>query len=119
MKKILISVFAFIIIIPIIIWLFSLIKCEVLTKKYYNEFSKAYTQNVMIDEIESFKVIKCNKSNAKVYYIVKDMACAHILEFVNTNNGWTEKSWETVWSKSGSASDIVFPYWWHFIYAGF
>ena len=32
---------------------------------------------------------------------------------------WQEIAWETIWSTSGSASEVIYPYWWHFIYGGF
>ena len=73
----------------------------------------------MIDEIKNFKVLSCKNDTAKVYYIEKNNTRAHILRFEKQNDNWTESSWETVWSKSGSASGIVYPYWWHFVYAGF
>ena len=32
---------------------------------------------------------------------------------------WEEISWSTIWSTTGSASEVIYPYWWHFIYGGF
>ena len=39
--------------------------------------------------------------------------------YFSANNGvWQEISWKTIWSTSGSASEVIYPYWWHFIYGG-
>lgn len=117
-KKYLFLIIA-IIVIPTAIWLSSLIKCEILTKKYHNEFEQAYTQNKMLGEMEYFKVLSCDENTAKVYYVSKGMSSADVLCFAYTNGVWQETSWETIWSATGSASNVIYPYWWHFIYGGF
>lgn len=107
-----------IIIIPILFWCGSLVKCEVLTRKYYADFEYAYTNNTMLGETEYFKVINCDGEKAEVYYVSNDMTDANVLSFGKQNDTWVETEWKTVWSSSGSASGAVYPYWWHFIYGG-
>lgn len=119
MKKKLITAIVICAIVPVIFWVLSLIRCEMLTQKYYDDFSKAYMQNTMIEDIEYFNVLSCNENTAKVYYITKNMTVGNVLEFEHKNNNWTQTSWNTIWSKTGSASDIIYPYWWHFIYFTF
>ncbi len=104
---------------PVVIWLSSLLKCELLTQRYYEDFERAYQQNTMLEEIEYFKVLRCNNKTAKVYYVSKDMTDGNVLTFERKNGTWVETSWDTVWSSTGSASDVIYPYWWHFIYGGF
>ena len=104
--------------IPIVIWMSSLIKCEILTQKYHDDFKRAYTQNTMLGEMEYFKVMSCDGNTAEVYYVSKGMADANVLTFQYTGGVWQEKSWKTIWSTSGSASEVIYPYWWHFIYGG-
>ena len=108
-----------ILVIPIVIWISSLIKNEILTQKYYDDFEQAYTQNTMLGEMEYFKVLSCDGNTAKVYYVGKDMSGADVLTFKYTDGVWQQMSWETIWSTSGSASEVIYPYWWHFIYGGF
>ena len=116
-KRLLFLIIA-IVAIPTLIWISALIKCEVLTQKYYDDFEQTHTQNTMLGEMEYFKVLSCDGNTAKVYYVSKDMAGADVLTFQYTDGLWHELSWETIWSTSGSASKVVYPYWWHFIYGG-
>ena len=117
-KRYMIIIFA-ILLIPVLIWIFSLVKCEVLTQKYHDDFALAYTQNTMLGDMEYFKVLRCDGATADVYYVGKGRTAADVLTFENRNGNWVETSWETVWSTTGSASEVIYPYWWHFIYGGF
>ncbi len=119
MKKKYIIISFFILLIPVLIWISSLVKCEVLTQKYYDDFALAYTQTTMLGDMEYFKVLRCDGETAEVYYVSKGRAGADVLTFENRNGNWVGTSWEAVWSTSGSASDVIYPYWWHFIFGGF
>ena len=55
------------IMIPVAFWGISLIKCEMLTHKYYNDFAQAYKQNTMLGEMEYFRVLSCDENIAEVY----------------------------------------------------
>ena len=106
-------------------WIASLIKCEVLTHKYYDVFKDAYKQNSMLGEMEYFKVLSYSPYHtyglAQVYYVSKGNTAGNVLtfKFNRDTDLWEEISWSTVWSTTGSASEIIYPYWWHFIYGGF
>lgn len=101
-------------------WCAGLIRCEVLTYLHYDEFKEAYKQNTMLpDTMASFKVLDYSDVSARVYYLGEGHSGGDILEFELHNGIWQESHWKTVWSSSGSASGIVWPYWWHFIYGGF
>lgn len=101
----------------IIIHIFSLVKCEVLTHKHYDEFKDAYKQNTMLGEMEFFKVLEYETCGvAKVYYISKGKTGGNVLTFVYEEDTWHEVSCNTIWSKTGSADDVIYPYWWHRIY---
>ena len=112
-------IIAIIVAVPTVVWLSSLINCERLTQKYYKDFEDTYTQNVMLGDIEYFKVLRCDGETADVYYVSEDMVNANVLTFKNTDGKWIETDWNTIWSKTGSASGVIFPYWWHFVYGGF
>jgi hypothetical protein len=96
----------------------GLIKCEILTNRYHSDFAFACKDNTMLGETERFKVLECDGQTARVYYIEKGKTSAHVLTFEKVNESWTETGWETIWSDTGSASDVIWPYWWHFIYGG-
>ena len=119
MKKRITTIIVIAVLIPVFIWIASLIKCEVLTKQYYDDFALAYTGNTMLGPMEYFKVLSCNDETAQVYYVSENMTGAHILTFEKRDNAWVEIKWETIWSTRGSASEVIYPYWWHFSYGGF
>ena len=110
--------FIFVLFILLVLQMSAVIKIEILTAKYYDIFQDAYKSNTMLGEMDSFKVLEYDGATAKVYYISKNKTCGDVLSFANVDGAWEETYWETIWSKSGSASDVIWPYWWHFIYAG-
>lgn len=117
-RKLLPTIIIAVIAVPIMIWILSLAKCEILTQKYFDDFEYAYTQNSMLGEMEYFKVLRYDGNLADVYYVSKGMTGADMLSFENINGTWKETSWHTIWSTSGIASEVIYPYWWHFIYGG-
>lgn len=113
-----IPIYAVILVIALflVVWGVSLLKCELLTHEYSDDFELAYQDNTMITDVKWFKVLNCDGNTAEVYYVSD--ACGNVLEFVNQNGSWVETRWRTVWSKSGSASDVVWPYWWQCFFTG-
>ena len=118
-RKRVLFIISVVLMVLIAIWILSLIKNDILTLKYHDDFAQAYTQNTMLGEMEYFKVLRCDGKNAEVYYVSKDMTGANVLTFEKKDGVWQETAWETIWSTSGSASEVIYPYWWHFIYGGF
>lgn len=100
----------------LIVWIASLIKCEVLTNKYFDDFALAYQDNGWIDDVTYFKVLRCDGETAEVYYVSADIGL--VLEFQNQNGSWAETTWYCVWSSHGSASEFVWPYWWQIFITG-
>lgn len=119
MKKRLKIILLVCICVPILFWLASLLKCEILTHLHYDEFATAYQEDTMLGEMEYFKVLDYSEETARVYYVSKDMYAASVLVFSKVGDQWKKSRWETIWSTSGSASETIWPYWWHFIYGGF
>ncbi len=108
-----------------IAWGGALIKCEVLTHQHYDEFKEAYRQNPMLGEMKYFKVLSYapyrTRNFAQVYYVSEGYRGGDVLTFQYNYEKklWEEISWSTVWSGcGGSASEVIWPYWWHFIYGG-
>ncbi len=120
-RKVLIIVLAVVLValLPFIVWGSSLLKCEILTKIYYDDFEYAWTDNTMLDEMEYFKVLDCDGETARVYYVSEGVDSANVLTFEKNDGKWVETQWECIWSKTGSASEVIYPYLWHFIYGGF
>ena len=119
MKKILGSILIAGVICFILIWGVSLIKCEILTYQYGKEFDTIYKANTMMGEIDYLKVLDYSDTSARVYYVSINKSGGDILKFSKKNGQWTYEAWErTVWAKGGSASEVIWPYWWHFIYGG-
>ena len=103
----------------LIIWLAALMKCEVLTLLHREEFETIYKQNTMMGEIDYLKVLEYSEEYARVYYVSENRSAGDILSFVKQGDKWKYDNWErTVWSATGSASEVIWPYWWHFIYGG-
>ena len=104
----------------LIVWGASLLKCSVLTIMLGKEFETAYTENTMIGDIDYLRILEYSENFAKVYYVSKNRSGGNVLSFKKENGKWKYNNWEeTVWSATGSASDVIWPYWWHFIYGGF
>ena len=101
----------------LLIWGISLAKCEILTLMHGDEFSEIYKENTMLGEQEHWKVLDYSKTSARVYYVGLNHSGADILTFVKENGKWRHDGWDTVWSTSGSADNVIWPYWWDFFYA--
>lgn len=103
----------------LLVWGASLGKCEILTLMHGDEFSELYKSNTMIGEPKYLKVLEYSDSYAEVYYVGEGNSMANILSFVRNGEQWEYDKWiDCVWSKTGSASEVIWPYWWHFIYGG-
>lgn len=110
----------FILVLVVAFWGISFIRCEIMTHLHYDEFTKAYQQNAMLsDKMETFKILDYSDNAATVYYIGEGYSGGDVLEFEWQDGAWHESGWRTIWSASGSASEVIWPYWWHFVYGGF
>ena len=102
-----------------IIWIVALLKCELLTLFHGKEFETIYKENTMMGNIDYLKVLEYSEQHARVYYVSQNRSAGDILCFVKQGTRWKYDYWErTVWSATGSASEVIWPYWWHFIYGG-
>lgn len=87
-------------------------RVEILTALHKGEFETEYTQTHMVDDIEYLKVINYSGETANVYYVLKNHAAAILVTLERSDNNWTIITWKTVWSKTGSASEFIWPYYW-------
>lgn len=109
-KCITIRVLILTVVIALLFWIGSLIKCEVLTNRYEIEFQELYKDNTMLNGIDSLKVLGYASDTTRIYYVANNRSSGNILVFNKENDRWSCTSWETVWSKSGSADGFVWPY---------
>ena len=105
-----------IIIVLFLLFVVPLINCEVLTILYGEEFfSEAYSDNYMSVENGYKRVIKYNGNKAEVYAV--NASSAVLWQYEKVNAEWQRKDTKVVWTTmGGNAAEIVWPYWWHFIY---
>lgn len=112
-KRLLLYIPLAIILVFLVVWGASLIKCEILTDKYYDELEYAHIENTMIGKINSFKVLECDGETAEVYYVCDNNTVGNVLKYQKENGKWKEIRWDCIWSKQGSADEMIWPYWWH------
>lgn len=104
----------------LVLWGLSLAKCEVLTALHGDEFLNVYKENDLIGDIEYLKVLSCSRDYARVYFVGEGNSVAIIICYNREDGYWSFEKWDAVWSAiGGSASEVIWPYWWHFIYGGF
>ncbi|MBQ4052589.1 MAG: hypothetical protein IJD09_02965 [Clostridia bacterium] len=108
MKKIkgLLALFLCIIVIVVIIAA-PYIKAEYLTAAYGNEFKGLEAQTHMLNNSRYHKVLEYSDDAAKVFYVSDT---GDLITFVKNADSWELSEWKTVWSKTGSASDFMWPY---------
>lgn len=102
-----------IVLVFIVVWGASLLKCELLTNKYHGELEYAHIENTMIGKVDSFKVLECDGEAAEVYYVCNNNNSGNVLKYKKEKDQWKETSWDCIWSKQGSADEMLWPYWWH------
>lgn len=92
----------------LLIVFFPYLKAEILTAKYGEEFWGLEQQTNMLSESYYHKVLSYSNEEAKVFYASNS---GDLLTFKKDTDGiWKLFRWETVWSKSGSASGFMWPY---------
>ena len=97
----------------LLVWAYSVIKCEILTTFHINEIP--LENNGVISDVTFRKIIRYSEDSAYVYCVSSNECLGTTLKFENKKNKWLLASYETNWSKlGGSADNIVWPYFWHY-----
>lgn len=87
------------------------IKVEILTLLHGKEFSGLEKQTNMLAESEYFKVFAFDREHlAQVYYVEKNHSSGNLFTFIKEDEEWKLYQWDTIWSLSGSADDIIWPF---------
>lgn len=127
MRKKIINIISVIIIgllLAVAIWILSLIRCQYLTILHIDEF---YTNSSSeyLQLAKTSHIIDYGDSNAILYcigevYVGEERVNSYGVKLYFVKNGaeWIEKDSSIIWSSTGSASSVIWPYWWHFIYGG-
>jgi len=114
MKKILKFIPIILVVCFLLFWGVSTLKCEVLTWQHGRSFPFPNDINSMCGEMDYLKVLKYTDTNARVYYVSDNRSVGNTATFIRHGNNCEYYKWEkTIWSKSGSADDFVFPYFYH------
>lgn len=105
-----------------LVWLVPFAHNEILTICYGDEFKDKYREWSYFandTKAESFKILSYTDNNAKVYYVTQNHDSGQVYYFVkNSDQQWGLDKVNTIWAKGGSASEILWPYFWHVIYSG-
>lgn len=99
-----------IIILCIVWWPFSVVKCEILTYKHGAEFDQSWKNETMLLEPEYWKVLKYRNNKASVYFVSPEGKGGTVLYFTLKETGWEISDWGPGWSKYGTADDWIWPY---------
>ena len=100
----------------VLFWFISIAVCEYNTYKYGEVF-----RNVKIHDIggegylkdEKVKILKYRRDSAEVYVVCESELnkFGSIYYFKRDNeNNWKFEHYDTIWSKTGSADEFIWPY---------
>lgn len=92
MKRFVIKASAITVGVVLLLWIGSLVKCEVLTNRYGTEFQELYKDSTLLEGIDHLKVLDYTSDIARIYYVAKDRSSGNILVFGNENGKWIGKN---------------------------
>ena len=85
------------------------VKNEYLAAMYGYEFEELYIQSNTLEGVDYCKVLSYTDTHAKVCYVNKGESI-NIIEFSHIESEtWQISSWKTVWTKSGSTFNFMYP----------
>lgn len=94
----------------LLVWGISMVRNEILTAKYGEQFEDEYKQINLLSGIEYLKVLSYGENKAEIYYVTSDRSSAVLLYFSRIDDKWELDWWDVIWSSSGSADGCVWPY---------
>lgn len=83
------------------------IKVEFLTMYASEQFERSSFE--MVDNISYCKVMKYQSEYAEVLYVCKGKATI-LVKYEKISDEWKEKSWQCIWSATGTADEFIWPY---------
>ncbi|MBQ7936615.1 MAG: hypothetical protein IJ333_09780 [Clostridia bacterium] len=107
MKRIRKMILAVLIIIVLFVLALPYIRVEYLTFRYGTEFAQLEQQTNMLHDSRYLKVFEYSEDEATVFYASNT---GDMITFVKDGDTWKLETWKTIWSKTGSADEFVWPY---------
>lgn len=120
-KKIITAICILPFMIFMLLWCGDLVSDSVLTHLHGDEFKLTQEQKeeLWLYDIDYFKVLNYKDDKAELYYVCGDNTSAHVVAYNKNGGQWVpERTVNTIWAVNGSASETIWPYWWHFVYGG-
>lgn len=94
----------------VLCWPASILKCEILTAKHGGEFVDLWQLEPSIAEPAYLKVLSYSKTEASVYYVGANKQGGTVLRFSKSADTWILDGYGPYWSRTGSADDLIWPY---------
>lgn len=110
-KKIILIIIGIIItILQIIFIIIPYAKVEILTLQHKDEFPNVEEDVVMIGEIEYIKVMEYDDEKAEVFAVATGHDVTVLCHYEYISNEWQLDYWECIWSSTGSADSLIWPF---------
>lgn len=84
-------------------WVGSILKCEILTLQYGQQFIGLQEQTHMLGESDYLKVLEYSATEARVYYVSSNRSGGDILKFTRQDGDWTYSEWERPFGQTAGA----------------
>ena len=94
----------------LLVVVFPYIKVELLTFFHGDEFPNIVEDIAMIDGMEYIKVMEYNDDKAEVLCVSGEHAATVLCRYEKKEDVWSLDGWECIWSRSGSASELIWPF---------
>lgn len=101
------------------IWIIQLLICDFLTFKYsscIDLYQTSETLSYWIDDSFSAKIISRKQTEMKIYYYNDHMGILVVFDYCAGEWISTYSQPDIIWSSTGNADRIVWPYWYHCFY---
>lgn len=85
-------------------------KVEILTAQHGAEFPNIIEDVKMIDEMDYLKVMEYDGEKAKVLCSAEKHCVTILCHYENIDNEWQLERWECIWSSTGSADSLIWPF---------
>lgn len=85
-------------------------KVEKLTAQHGDEFSNVAEDVAMIGEVLYIKVMEYDNEKAEVYAVATGRDITVLCYYENVNDKWVLEYWKCIWSSTGSADSLIWPF---------
>ncbi len=85
-------------------------KVEILTAQHGAEFPNVAEDVGMIGDVLYIKVMEYDDEKAEVYAVATGRDVTVLCYYENINDKWQLERWECIWSSTGSADSLIWPF---------